>query len=199
MGGSSRVQGLNASLAATADRLAATMDALGLEKADIGAHSHGGAVALVFAVRHPERVRRMILFAPANPFCNFGDRLLRFYSTRVGLSFARLIPFLPLRWKAIALERMYGDPHRVPADALAGYVDGLQVPGTIDHVMQIVARWKFDMAGLRAQLGAMLNVPTLLIWGDRDRAVGLQSAAELRRSLPSAELVTFPRSRSYRV
>ena len=191
MGGSSRVQGLNASLAATADRLAATMDGLRLEKADIAAHSHGGAVALMFAARHPERVRRMILFAPANPFCNLGDRLLHFYSTRAGLWFARLIPLLPLRWKAIALGRMYGDPHRVPTDALAGYVDGLHVPGTIDHVMQIVARWSFDMAALRAQLGAMLEVPTLLIWGDRDRAVGLQSAAELRRSLPSAELVTL--------
>lgn len=192
MGGSSRVPGLNASLAATADRLAATMDALGLPTADIAAHSHGGAVALMFAARHPDRVRRLILFAPANPFCNLGDRLLHFYSMRIGLCFAKLIPFLPLRWKAIALERMYGDRQRVPADALAGYVDGLHVPGTIDHVMQIVARWRIDMASLRTQLGTMLEVPTLLIWGDRDRAVGLESAVELRRSLPAAELVTLP-------
>ncbi len=102
-----------------------------------------------------------------------------------------MIPVLPLRWKAIALERMYGDRHRVPTDALAGYVDGLQIPGTIDHVMQIVARWRMDMATLRAHLGAMLAVPILLIWGDQDRAVGLASASELRRSLPGAELVTL--------
>ena len=191
MGGSSRVPGLNASLAATADRLAAIMDALGLERADIAAHSHGGAVALMFAARHPDRVRRLILFAPANPFCNLGDRLLHFYNTRLGLCFAKLIPFLALRWKAIALERMYGDRQRVPADALAGYVDGLEVPGTIDHVMQIVARWRIDMVTLRAHLATMLEVPTLLIWGDCDRAVGLDSASELRRSLPRAELVTL--------
>ena len=168
------------------------MDALGLERADIAAHSHGGAVALMFAARHPDRVRRLILFAPANPFCGLGDRLLHFYNTRVGLIFAKMIPFLPLRWKAIALERMYGDRRRVPGDALAGYVDGLRIPGTIDHVMQIVARWQIDMSTLRAHLGTMLEVPTLLIWGDRDRAVGLNSAAELRRALPGAELVTLP-------
>ena len=192
MGGSNRVPGLNASLAATADRLAAIMDALGIERADLAAHSHGGAVALMFAALHPNRVRRLILFAPANPFCDLGDRLLGFYNTRIGLWFAKMIPFLPLRWKAIALERMYGDRRRVPADALAGYVDGLEVPGTIDHVMQIVARWRIDMAALRAHLDALLEVPTLLIWGDRDRAVGLGSAAELRRALPGAELVTLP-------
>jgi 4,5:9,10-diseco-3-hydroxy-5,9,17-trioxoandrosta-1(10),2-diene-4-oate hydrolase len=191
MGGSERVQGLDASLEATADRLAATMDVLGIEAADIAAHSHGGAVALMFAARHPNRTRRLVLFAPANPFCDLGRRLVHFYSTRVGLGFAKLIPRLPMQWKAIALRRMYGDERRVPADALAGYTEGLQVPGTIDHVMQIVARWREDMVTLRAQLGALVEVPTLLVWGDRDRAVGLQSATELRRSLPRAELVTL--------
>ena len=192
MGGSGRVHGLDASLEATADRLAAIMDALGLETADLAAHSHGGAVALMFAARYPERTQRMILFAPANPFCNLGDRLLKFYSTRAGQWFARMIPFMPGHWKAIALERMYGDRRRVPAGALAGYTDGLHVPGTIDHVMQIVGRWRSDMTTLRGHLGAMLEVPTLLIWGDRDRAVGLASADDLRRSLPHAELITLP-------
>ncbi len=53
MGQSDRVPGLDAGLAATADRLAASMDALGLDQADIAAHSHGGAVAMMFAARHP--------------------------------------------------------------------------------------------------------------------------------------------------
>src|SRR6202012_2666414 len=43
MGASERVPGLDAGLEATADRLVALMDALGLEAADIAAHSHGGA------------------------------------------------------------------------------------------------------------------------------------------------------------
>ena len=55
MGKSERVPGLDAGLEATADRLAAYMDALGLDEADIAAHSHGGAVAMMFAARHPVR------------------------------------------------------------------------------------------------------------------------------------------------
>jgi 4,5:9,10-diseco-3-hydroxy-5,9,17-trioxoandrosta-1(10),2-diene-4-oate hydrolase len=192
MGESERVPGLDAGLEATADRLAAYMDALDLEEADIAAHSHGGAVAMMFAARHPERVRRLILFAPANPFCDLGHQLIRFYQTRFGVWFARQIPFLPRRLKATALSRMYGDPSRVSAGALEGYTEGLHIPGTMDHVMQIVQRWFVDMGLLRSALERLAAKPTLLIWGDCDRAVGLSSASELQSVLLQSSLMVLP-------
>jgi 4,5:9,10-diseco-3-hydroxy-5,9,17-trioxoandrosta-1(10),2-diene-4-oate hydrolase len=192
MGRSDRVPGLDAGLEATADRLAACMDALGLAEADIAGHSHGGAVAMMFAARHPDRVRSLILFAPANPFCNLGHPLVRFYRTRVGIWFARQIPFLPRMLKASALSSMYGDPSRVTPGSLEGYIDGLHVPGTIDHVLQIIGRWFVDMGLLRSVLPGLIAKPTLLIWGDRDRAVGLPSGRELQRTLPKSRLLVIP-------
>ncbi len=192
MGQSDRVPGLNAGLEATADRLAAYMDALGLDQADIAGHSHGGAVAMMFASRHPDRVRRLILFAPANPFCDLGNQLIRFYQTRFGIWVARQIPFLPRMLKATALSRMYGDPSRVSLDALEGYTQGLHIPGTMDHVLQIVQRWFVDMGLLRSALTELVPKPILLIWGDRDRAVGLNSARELQRTLPQSRLLVLP-------
>jgi 4,5:9,10-diseco-3-hydroxy-5,9,17-trioxoandrosta-1(10),2-diene-4-oate hydrolase len=192
MGESDRVPGLDAGLEATADRLAAFMDAVGLDEADIAGHSHGGSVAMMFAARHPDRVRRLILFAPANPFCDLGNQLIRFYQTRFGMRLARLIPFLPRMLKATALSRMYGDPSRVSEDALEGYTQGLHIPGTVDHVLQIVQRWSVDMGLLRSALTGLAAKPTLLIWGDRDRAVGLSSARELQRTLPQSSLIVLP-------
>jgi 4,5:9,10-diseco-3-hydroxy-5,9,17-trioxoandrosta-1(10),2-diene-4-oate hydrolase len=192
MGESERVPGLDAGLAATADRLAAYMDAVGLDEADIAGHSHGGSVAMMFAARHPERVRRLILFAPANPFCDLGYQLIRFYQTRVGIWVARQIPSLPRMLKATALSRMYGDPSRVSEDALEGYTQGLHVPGTVDHVLQIIQRWFVDMGLLRSALTGLTAIPTLLIWGDRDRAVGLASGRELQRTLPQSSLIVLP-------
>ena len=191
MGESERVPGLDAGLEATADRITAFMDELGLDEADIGAHSHGGAVAMMLAARHPHRVRSLILFAPANPFCDLGKQLIRFYQTRFGIWLARQIPHLPRMLKATALSRMYGDPARVADGALEGYIAGLHVPGTIDHVFQIVRRWSADMSLLRSMLSKLNGKPTLLIWGDRDRAVGLSSGRQLERMLPQSSLVVI--------
>ncbi|GGG71633.1 alpha/beta hydrolase [Edaphobacter dinghuensis] len=191
MGESERVPGLDAGLEATADRIVAFMDALGVEKADIGAHSHGGAVAMMLAARHPQRVRSLVLFAPANPYCDLGKQLIRFYQTRFGVWFARQIPHLPRMLKATALSRMYGDPSRVAEGALEGYITGLHIPGTIDHVLQIVRRWSADMSLLRSMLSRLSGKPTLLIWGDRDRAVGLVSGQQLKQVLPQSSLVVI--------
>jgi pimeloyl-ACP methyl ester carboxylesterase len=192
MGESDRVPGLDASLEATADRVAACMEALGLEEADIAGHSHGGAVAMMLAARHPGRVQRLILFAPANPYCDLGRRLVDFYQTRFGMWLAKQIPFLPRMLKAVALSRMYGDPSRVPDHALDGYIAGLHVPGTVDHVLRIVRGWSTDMAHLRSVLVQIAEKPTLMIWGDRDRAVGLASAKKLKNKLKRSSLIVLP-------
>jgi 4,5:9,10-diseco-3-hydroxy-5,9,17-trioxoandrosta-1(10),2-diene-4-oate hydrolase len=192
MGESERVPGLDAGLEATADRVVGCMDALGLDEADVAGHSHGGAVAMMLAARHAHRVRRLILFAPANPFCDLGNQLIRFYQTRFGVWLARQIPFFPRMLKSTALSRMYGDPSRVTDDALEGYTTGLHVPGTIDHVLQIIRRWSADMGLLRSALSKLAGKPTLLIWGDRDRAVGLSSGRQLQRILPLSSLIVIP-------
>lgn len=192
MGESERVSGLDASLESIADRVAAFMDAMGLDVVDVAGHSHGGAVTMMLAARHPHRVRRLILFAPANPYCDLGRQLIGFYQTRIGIWLARQIPWLPRALKFTALTRMYGDPSRARKEALDGYTAGLRVPGTIDHVLNIVNGWHPDMARLRSALNNLADKPTLLIWGDRDRTVGLGSARELQRTLTRSSLMVLP-------
>jgi pimeloyl-ACP methyl ester carboxylesterase len=164
------------------------MDALGIESADIAGHSHGGAVALMLAARHPLRVRSLILFAPANPFCNYPDPMVRFYSSVPGRLVARCAPYLPRQIQLTALGRMYGDPKRIGQGCIDGYVAGLRVPGTIDHILAIVRGWFSQMASLEAVLPQLAAVPALLIWGDRDRAVSVASGTRLQRALAQSEL-----------
>jgi pimeloyl-ACP methyl ester carboxylesterase len=192
MGKSQRVQNLDACLEATADRVAATMEALGIHEAHVAGHSHGGAVALMLAARHPQRVRSLVLFAPANPYSTVSDMLVRLYSTPWGAFAANLVPYVPESIQRVALERMYGDPLRIPAQCLQNYMSGLRVRGTIPHIMSIVRGWFADMARLQAALPRVSAVPTLLVWGDRDRAVSLDSGRQLNRELRSSELVLVP-------
>jgi pimeloyl-ACP methyl ester carboxylesterase len=150
MGASERVAGIDAGMEATADRLAAAMDALGVKRADIAGHSHGGAISMMLAARHPEKVRRLVLFAPANPFCDFCRPLIRFYQTRLGVAFAYLVPRLPRALHKTALSRMYGDPTRVHDGALEGYTNGMNA-GTIRHILGIIRAWTSDMAWARSR------------------------------------------------
>ena len=192
MGESDRLTGLDAGLVATADRVAAWMDAVGIERADIAGHSYGGAVAMMLAARHPHRVRSLILFAPANPFSRSGDRLVWFYKSLPGRLLALLVPFMPSWVHRIALGRMYGDPTRIRAGCLEGYVDGLKVRGTMEHLLLIVRRWHEEMNRLNNELGKLVDVPVLLVWGDRDRAVSLESGIELHNKLQRSSWSVIP-------
>ncbi len=190
MGESERVTGIDPGLAASADRIAATMDSLGIDCADIGGHSHGGAISLMLAARHPERVRRLVLFAPANPYCDLGKSLIAFYNTRAGGWFARSIPFLPRLVHGMAHRRMYVDKRSVTAEMLDGYTAGLNLQ-SIEHVLGIVRNWSVDMSLLRGVLDTIAGLPTLLIWGERDFAVGVTSGRRLAEVL-GARLMVIP-------
>jgi len=192
MGKSQRVGGLDARLMATANRVVAIMDALHLADTDIVAHSHGGAVALMLAALHPRRVRRLILFAPANPYSRSSDMMVRVYSTRWGAFLACMLPYLPAPIQRIALGEMYGGGHRVVDRCLGEIVDSLRNPCTLRHVLSIIRSWFAEMATLKCALRRVRRIPALLVWGDQDCTVSQSSGIKLRRVLRPCELVVVP-------
>ena len=191
MGKSQRVEGLDAGLRATANRIVAIMDALDLVEADIVAHSHGGAVALMLAALHPRRVHRLILFAPANPYCHSSDLMARIYSTPWGGFLACMLPYLPAPIQRIALGEMYGGADRVVDSCLQEIVDGLRSPGTLRHVLCIIRCWFAERGALKSALRRVKRIPTLLVWGDRDCTISLSSGNMLKRRLHGSELIVL--------
>ena len=191
MGKSQRVGGLDAGLTATANRIVAVMDALNLAEADIVAHSHGGAVALMLAALHPGRVRRLILFAPANPYSRSSDAMVRIYSTVWGRLVAQMLPHLPRPVQRMALGGMYGGADRVPDRCLQEITDGLRNPATLRHVLRVIRCWCAEMVKLEAVLERVEQMPTLLVWGDRDGTVTLNSGIQLSQKLCASELIVL--------
>jgi pimeloyl-ACP methyl ester carboxylesterase len=185
MGRSQRIGGIDPRLRATARRIIAVMDALHLAQADIVAHSHGGAVALMLAALHPRRVRRLILFAPANPYSRSSDPMIRLYSTPWGGLLAWTLPYLPTRLQRIALGKMYGGTGRVLDRWLDEIVHCLRSPGTLRHVLCILRCWFAEMAKLGFALRRIRRTPVLLVWGDADQTVSFRSGVKLHRKLHS--------------
>ncbi len=192
IGESERVPGIDATLEAQASRIVKFMDVSAIRCADFLATSHGGAVALMLAAKYPDRVRNLLLHAPANPFSHLADPLVRFYLSGLGTWFAHRVASLPEPMQALALGRMYGDPTQLRDGSLGKYINSLRVPGTVAYVLSILKTWFDDMGKLELALQHVRRFPTLLLWGDRDRAVSLESAEGLRRCFDRVEFVELP-------
>src|SRR6202046_4130745 len=192
IGESERVPGIDPSLEAQAGRLITFMDESGIRSADFLATSHGGAVALTLAAKYPGRVRTLMLHAPANPFSRLCDPLINFYLSGLGTWFAHRVGALPEPMQALALGRMYGDPTQLREGSLGKYIGSLRVPGAVAYVLSMLSRWFDDMNELEIALKRVCQFPALLLWGDRDRAVAVESAEHLKQCFAQAEFTVIP-------
>ena len=96
-----------------ADDLLAFMDTQGLPQADILGFSDGGNIALIFALRHPDRVRRLILNG-----ANLGPKGVKplvQLPIVLGYHVASLFKSPGARAKAELLGLMVREPHIDPA------------------------------------------------------------------------------------
>jgi pimeloyl-ACP methyl ester carboxylesterase len=191
VGFSSRPQQLDRSLRGLAEIVRRSLDALGLQTVDLIGTSHGGAVAVMLAAAAPQRVRRLVLVAPANPWSAHRLWLIKLLSTGLGkMAYQSFWPALPL-WNGYFLRRMYGDPRRVTSEAIAGYAAPIAIPGTREHLLGIVSSWTRDLQSLRPAFARIEDLPTLLLWGSRDPAVPVQSAQMVKRQFRQSELLVI--------
>lgn len=187
-GQSERRADIDAGLASTAQLVARLVEALDLNRPVVLGHSHGGAVALRLAAVSPAHLRSLILFAPAHPYFEEGEPLIRFYLSLPGRLFAYTLPWYPRWLQLIGLRRMAGPRSWDTPEKLQPYRESLRTPGTMAHLLKLLRTWQEDFGNLRRLLRKPLATPSMIVWGDCDRAVPLKSAAELRAHLLHSEL-----------
>jgi pimeloyl-ACP methyl ester carboxylesterase len=174
-----------------ADLTVALMDALQVERAVLVGHSAGGAIAIETALRHPERVRALVLVAPAvyeGGAPPAVQPLLRLPQVR------RLGPLL-VRWLLPragvqgVLSAWY-DPERIPPEVLEAYQRPLRAENW-DRAL-----WELTLASRRVDTARLseLSMPVLVITGDSDTIVSPADSQRLAEELPNAQLVVIPRS-----
>jgi pimeloyl-ACP methyl ester carboxylesterase len=173
--------------AAQARIIQALMDARGVKKAAVVAHSWGASVALALALQAPERVSRLALYdawvyesqiptffhfarAPALGEVLFGLFYGERSDERIGLAFY--------------------DQKFVTETLVEEVEKSLQRPGTRAAALAAVRGQRFfEIEANYAQV----KVPVLLLWGREDLTTPVSIGERLQRQLPSSKLVVYPR------
>ena len=188
-GFSDRPAKLDCSFKASAQRLLQFMDKIGLSSCDLLGTSHGGAISMFATAMAPDRVRRLILVDPVNPWSAHGKRLTVFLSNPVIASlFSTFTPHVRSLHEYYH-RRMFGDPRRIPRDSLEGYRKPMRIPGSYEYALAVARTWNRDLSELESALPRIATVPTLLIWGSLDTAVDPASVAVLKKCFHDCRLV----------
>jgi pimeloyl-ACP methyl ester carboxylesterase len=185
------------SLPESARRVLDWIRELGLTDIDLIGTSHGGAVSMWMAVfdrqQKTNSIGRLVLVAPANPISKTGRKRIMLFNTAFGEWLLRNTGGIK-RIKDLSLERMYGNRKLLTQATRDGYARILVHPLTIDYALGIIKTWHADMRDLLIQLPHIADIPTLMIWGERDITVPTRTAAELIKHFRRASLVILPRS-----
>jgi pimeloyl-ACP methyl ester carboxylesterase len=111
---------------------------------------------------------------------SFGRMLLRNLAARSRL----------LRRKSVG--RMYAHAARITEETRSGYDVNLADRRSYEYALEVVRTWREDMQKLQAALASIADIPTLLLWGERDQAVSCKSGLLLQKVFSNAQYVVLP-------
>ncbi len=163
------------------------MDAFNVEQAILVGNSAGGTIAMLTALKYPQRVQSLILVDPAvyagggapawiRPL--LGTPQMRHLGPLIARQIqSRGVEFIKTAWH---------DPSKVTPEILEGYQKPLRVANWDK------ALWELTIASRESKLADRLtefNMPVLVITGDDDRIVPTEQSVRLAGEIPNADLV----------
>ncbi|MEU3786010.1 4-carboxymuconolactone decarboxylase [Streptomyces sp900129855] len=163
-----------------ADRLLATLDALGVQRFGYAGCAFGGAVGVELALRHPERVASLALIAASPRFGTADEFRQRGVIVRTnGLDpIARTSP-----------DRWFTSGFAAAQPAITEWA--VQMVRTTDPGCYIAACEALAAFDVRAEIGRV-GVPTLVLVGSDDQVTGPAEARTLVAGIPDARLAVVP-------
>ncbi|MBN8508123.1 MAG: alpha/beta fold hydrolase [Burkholderiales bacterium] len=166
----------------------ALLDRLQVPRFVLGGNSLGGEVAWRTAVLAPQRVAKLILVDAAGPDFRSDSVPAGFLIARVPVLNRAFEYILPRAVVAASLHNVYGDPSRITPELVDRHYELALREGNrraLGQRMQQVQR------GADAERIATIRVPTLILWGGRDRLVPPSVAKAFAAAIPGSEVVLF--------
>jgi pimeloyl-ACP methyl ester carboxylesterase len=166
------------------------LDEKGLQRAHLVGNSLGGQIALCAALDRPARVARLALVAPAG-VSRWPAALLRLLEAAArGPIAAAALPRVPQSAVGLALRAIFPDGD-LGARFTRSYARSLSSPDYPLFARAALRALHGSIAHPVAEAAAGLAPGALIVWGERDRVLGVAGARTLRRRAPDAELLIY--------
>jgi pimeloyl-ACP methyl ester carboxylesterase len=173
--------------------------ALNIERASVVGHSLGGGIAMQFAYQFPERCERLVLVASGG----LGEEvhpLLR-AATLPGSEFVLPLLAHPRLIEAVAvIPRALGRVGlrtRVDLEEMArGYqsLSNAEARSAFIHTLRSVIDARGQRIDARDRLYLSSRMPSMIIWGARDRIIPVAHGRSAHKAMPGSRLELFNES-----
>jgi len=201
-GGSDKPRG-DYSLGAHAVTLRDLLDHLDLDRVTLVGHSLGGGIALQFADLFPSRVQRLVLVSSGG----LGRQLTPLLRAATLPGAELVLPLVASRWTLDRVETVGRGVGRLLdrvgvragadlTEAWRGFAS-LKEPDN-RHAFLASSRAVIDSGGqtvtARPRLRRLATMPTLVVWGARDRIIPVRHAVRAAAEIPDSRLEIFERA-----
>ncbi|MBI9082056.1 MAG: alpha/beta hydrolase [Desulfobacterales bacterium] len=189
-GWSDKPAGADYSPKALMEEVNAWMERMGLEGVTFVGNSLGGAIGLMLAMDHPERMERLVLIDSG------GYPITKPLIIQIGaLPLIRDVAKLFFgRWLIRAnMNRVFFDRSRVTPERVAAYFDRMRTTGALEAQMALSAAIDEQFAAGYIQRIPQIRIPTLILWGENDAWIPLANGRRFHGEIPDSRLVVIPR------
>jgi len=170
--------------------VAAMLDALGIERCVLAGNSFGGTVAWQTTVALPPgRVQQLVLVDAAGYPLVSESVPIAFRIARVPMLSSLMAVTLPRRLVESSVRNVYGDPDRITPELVDRYYE---ISLRAGNRAALVERFAQAPQGQHADRIGEIQVPTLILWGGRDRLIPPEHGELFHRDIAGSRLVVFP-------
>jgi pimeloyl-ACP methyl ester carboxylesterase len=187
------------SLGAHAASIRDLLAAIGMDSASIVGHSLGGGVAMQFFYQFPQRVERLVLISSGG----LGREVSPVLRTAALPGMSALLS-LTIHPRLLGGLRRAGTRLRDRGVGAGVYLEA--IARALRPLENAEARQAFlhtlrsviDMHGQRVsatdRLGLLESIPTMIVWGERDRTIPIQHGRLAHEAIPHSFFKTLPRA-----
>ncbi len=167
--------------------LGTLLDRLNVPACALAGNSYGGHIANEFAYTYPERVKKLIL-VDASGYPVTGRRIAAMQLAKLPVIGWAMGYLTPRFFVAMNVRQTYGDPGRVTDAVIDRYYDLILRAGNRE-AFRILNRSEMQDSAAKIRTLAM---PTLILWGAKDRVLPVSLAERFHRDIRGSRLIVYP-------